>query len=354
MKLRELTAEQRRIVLDAAEIYAQFVEVREERKAYRGGMHWKKAGSGEYLIRSLDRYGSQQSMGPRSRHTEQTYRDFVRHKHDLNSRFKSLGTEVRRLARFCVAGGVNRVPRLGADIVRLLDTNGLLGAHLLVLGSYALYAYEMAAGIHLRAGLLQTEDFDIFLDSGRQLNLVESVRKLGLIGLLRKVDKTFKLAADRSFRAVNARGFAVELIKPASDRGTARFSVGAGRDLIAEQLPGLQWLTVLPTMTQIVISENGFPVRFIVPEPRVFALHKLWLSIQPTRSPLKRKRDFRQGEAVAQLALEYLNLAFDDAVLTALPADLTAMVPGLVARLRSRAAGRSAGGSSLPVGFDED
>ncbi len=57
-------------------------------------------------------------------------------------------------------------------------------------------------------------------------------------------------------------------------------------------------------MTQIVIAENGYPVRFIVPDPRVFALHKIWLSLQPTRDPIKRKRDFRQGEAVASLALE--------------------------------------------------
>lgn len=352
MKLRELTAEQRRILLDASQVYAQFVEVRDQLKVYRGGMHWKKTGSGEYLIRSLDRYGSQQSLGPRSRRTDQTYRDFTRSKQELRSRLKSLGAEVRRQARFCVAAGVNRVPRLAADIVRLLDTNGLLGTHLLVLGSFAIYAYETAAGVQLGAGLLQTEDFDVLFDSGGDLNLLQPIRKLGLIGLLRKADKTFKLPATRSFRAVNAHGFAVELIKPAFGRA-AQFSLGAGRDLIAEALPGLDWLTVLPAMTQIVIAENGFPVRFIVPEPRLFALHKLWVSLQPTRSPLKRKRDFRQGEAIARLAVDYLNLAFNDAFIAATPPDLAAIVPGLISRLRSRES-PGASRSRLPVGFDEE
>jgi hypothetical protein len=201
---------------------------------------------------------------------------------------------------------------------------------LIVLGSYALYAYEMAAGVQLRAGLLQTEDFDALLDARRDLDLAAPIRNLGLIGILRKVDKTFKLAAPRSFRALNARGFAAELITPPSKPGARPFSIGLRRDLIAEQLPGLQWLSVLPTMSQIIIAENGFPARFIVPDPRVFALHKLWLSLQPTRSPLKRKRDFRQDEAVAQLALDYLNLPFDDALLGAMPPELASTVPGLL------------------------
>ncbi len=353
MKLRELTAEQRRIAVDVTQLYEQFVAVRDERKAYRGGMHWKKAGSREYLIRSLDRHGRQRSLGPRSRQTEETCRSFIRHKRELNSRFKSLGAEMRRIARFCVAAGVNRVPRIGADIVRMLDTNGLLGTHLVVLGSFALYAYEMAAGVQLRAGLLQTEDFDTLLDASRDLDLAAPIKNLGLIGILRKVDKTFKMAAPRSFRAVNARGFAVELIRAQSKPGVGPFSIGLSRDLIAEQLPGLQWLSVLPAMSQIIIAENGFPARFIFPEPRVFALHKLWLSLQPTRSPLKRKRDFRQGEAVAQLALDYLNLPFDDAFLGAMPPELASMVPGLLDRLRSRSATISSR-ASMPVGFDDD
>jgi hypothetical protein len=140
LRLKELTAEQRRIALDAAQLYEQFVEFREERKAYRGGLHWKRVGGKDYLIRTLDREGSQQSLGPRSRETEQTHRNFTQRKRELSSGLKLLQEELRRQARFCVAAGVNRVPRLAADIVRLLDTKGLLGTPLIVVGSHALYA----------------------------------------------------------------------------------------------------------------------------------------------------------------------------------------------------------------------
>ena len=131
-------------------------------------------------------------------------------------------------------------------------------------------------------------------------------------------------------------------------------SLGRNEDLVAEPLHGLDWFADAPRLTQIVIAENGFPVRFIVPDPRVFALHKLWLSMHPARDPLKRKRDFRQGEAVASLALEYLNLSFDDDPINMLPPELTSMRTGLIERLKKR---RSAPGqeseSALPLGFED-
>ncbi len=43
-----------------------------------------------------------------------------------------------------------------------------------------------------------------------------------------------------------------------------------------------------------------------VPDPRAFALHKLWLAGQPDRNPLKKRRDENQGLAVAQLIIRYL------------------------------------------------
>ena len=62
---------------------------------------------------------------------------------------------------------------------------------------------------------------------------------------------------------------------------------------------------------------------------------------------------FQIGEAVASLALEYLNLSFDESVISELPQALTSMKDGLLERLRSRRseAHRQAE-SSLPPGFD--
>ena len=351
MKFKELTAEQRRIAVDAIQLYQHFLDLRQEYQEFRGGLHWKQVGSREYLVKTLDREGHQQSLGPRSPKTEELLRRFADGKKELRQQIKALEDELITRAKFCVAAGVNRVPRISADIVRLLDSKGVLGTHLIVLGSHAIYAYETAAGVQLKAGLLQTNDLDTLLDAKADLEIAGDVRNAGLLGLIQRIDKTFRLARQRSFRAVNSKGFMVELIRAPLSEHRA-MSLGRNEDLIAEPLQGLDWLADAPRMTQIVIAEDGYPVRFIVPDPRVFALHKMWLSTHPTRDPLKRKRDFHQGEAVAGLALEYLNLSFDDEAINKLPSELTSMRTGLIDRLRSR---RSAVGQdiepSLPPGF---
>jgi len=349
MKLEELSAEQRRIAVDTAQLYEHSIELQAQRRTLRGGLYWKKVAGHDYLVRITDRIGGNRSLGPRSPETEQAYREFTETKRDLDTRIKSINEEVARQAKFCVAAGVNRVPRLAADIVRSLDASGLLGTHLIILGSHAMYAYEMAAGVQLKAGVLQTEDLDTLLNTKAEIELAGSLRSAGLLGILQDVDKTFKPQRKRSFRAVNAKGFMVDLIRAPIDSSGGFTSIG----LVAEQLRGLEWLTALPLMTQIVIADNGFPVRFVVPEPRVFALHKLWVSLQPTRDPIKRKRDLRQAEAVVQLALDYFNLSFDDAAIKALPSELTSMIPGLVDRINDRRPKTQSGRTALPPGFED-
>src|SRR5271156_2905456 len=350
-KLKELTAEQRRIAVDTAQLYEHLLELDVERRAFHGGLYWKTVAGRDYLVRTIGPHRGNRSLGPRSPETEKAYLEFTGTKRDLDERIKSINEQITRQAKFCVAAGVNRVPRLSADIVRSLDASGLLGSHLIILGSHAMYAYEMAAGVQLKAGLLQTEDLDTLLNTKSVIELAGSVRSSGLLGVLQSVDETFKPQLKRSFRAVNAKGFMVDLIRAPIDPagGLALTSIGGGSDLIAEPLRGLEWLTALPLMTQIVIADNGFPVRFIVPEPRVFALHKLWVSLHPTRDPIKRKRDLHQAEAVVQLSLDYFNLRFDDPAIKALPSDLTSMIPGLVERINDR---RSKTQTALPPGFE--
>jgi hypothetical protein len=351
MKLKELSAEQRRIAVDTAQLYEHSIELQAQRRTLRGGLYWKKVAGHDYLVRITDRIGGNRSLGPRSPETEQAYREFTETKRDLDTRIKSINEEVARQAKFCLAAGVNRVPRLAADIVRSLDASGLLGTHLIILGSHAMYAYEMAAGVQLKAGVLQTEDLDTLLNTKAEIELAGSLRSAGLLGILQDVDKTFKPQRKRSFRAVNAKGFMVDLIRAPIDSDSSGGFTSIG--LVAEQLRGLEWLTALPLMTQIVIADNGFPVRFVVPEPRAFALHKLWVSLQPTRDPIKRKRDLRQAEAVVQLALDYFNLSFDDAAIKALPSELTSMIPGLVDRINDRRPKTQSGRTALPPGFED-
>jgi hypothetical protein len=87
LNFKELTAEQRRIAVDAIQ---HFLDLRQEYQEFRGGLHWKQVGSREYLIKTLDRVGHQQSLGPRSPKTEETLRRFTERKKELREQIKAL------------------------------------------------------------------------------------------------------------------------------------------------------------------------------------------------------------------------------------------------------------------------
>lgn len=53
--------------------------------------------------------------------------------------------------------------------------------------------------------------------------------------------------------------------------------------------------------SSVVIGHDGMPAPMIAPDPRAFAVYKLWLSKQPDREPAKMPRDRAQALAVTDL-----------------------------------------------------
>ncbi len=51
-------------------------------------------------------------------------------------------------------------------------------------------------------------------------------------------------------------------------------------------------------MIQVVPAKGDAAAKIAAPDPRRFALQKLWLAEKPTRDPLKKPKDRRQGEAL--------------------------------------------------------
>lgn len=123
------------------------------------------------------------------------------------------------------------MPKLTAKILRKLSQERLLGDHLLVVGTNALWAYEAKTGIQLTSELLATTDADFLMDSRKHVSLLtEHARKEGIIGLLKKVDSSFEMRSERDFKAINKEGFSVDLIQPedfkAQLSGKARKTLG--------------------------------------------------------------------------------------------------------------------------------
>ena len=322
MNFSEMDGDTRRILIDTTQVYEAFLQTLEDARRYRGGMRWKKTAGKDYLFRTWGRRGYGRGLGPRSPETEEIFAQFHGGKKAIEQRKDALQKQIVRQARFCIATGVNRVPKITANIIRLLDNAGVMGHGLTILGTNAIFAYEVACGVLARSSLLATGDIDLLFDSRAKLRMVGQIDTAGLIGILRKVDRSFEIQARGHFRAVNQAGFVVEMVKPVPippqkiERQTLS---GASDDLVAAEMEGFLWLQNAPKFVRIAISEDGFPVRMHVPDPRFFALNKLWVGELSSRNPLKRSRDREQAEMVIQLAEGYLNLSFDDPALRVFP-----------------------------------
>jgi hypothetical protein len=129
---------------------------------------------------------------------------------------------------------------------------------------------------------------------------------------------------------VNRDGYFVDLIRPESrnvmrDRSPAALS-DLPDELHGSPINGLAWLVNAPRFHAVAVAEDGYPVPLVCLDPRVFALHKAWISRDPRRDPRKKVRDLEQARACAAIASSRLGLSFDDkSALSVLPASVRAL-----------------------------
>ncbi len=332
MEFAELDEDQRRRLIDVRQGFEAWRAAELElRHSYHSRMYWRHRGNQSYLYCITDR--SERSLGPRGDMTEEIKRKHDERRAELKARIARTRRRLVSMARVNRAAGLGRVPRTAAHILRRLDAEGLLGRQLFVIGTHALFAYEAASGVLFDAGLTATNDVDLLWDVRRRLSLaLADARAEGVLGLLKQVDRSFE-AQRNSFRAVNAEGYYVDLLRPIEkdEPHVASLKLGdADDDLEAAAIAGLEWLIGAPRFEQIVVGADGLPLYMCCIDPRVFALHKFWVAQQDDREPLKRRRDIAQARAVAAVASQYLGLRFSPKELMMLPRRLIEAAPQLL------------------------
>jgi hypothetical protein len=87
--------------------------------------------------------------------------------------------------------------------------------------------------------------------------------------------------------------------------------------------PEQDWLLPGRRVEHVVCGLDGLPARMIAPDPRWFALQKLWLAEKPQRNPLKKSKDEQQGSMLLDAIVKRMpHYPLDAAFRAELPEEL--------------------------------
>ena len=292
MEIQDLPEDAIRQYINARQSFAAYKQAKVRALAYRGGMVWKTVKGRDYLVRTTTK-SAQTSLGVRSESTEAIYLKFTEGKDISQESVGGLKAALVRHQRLNRALRIGRTPNIIIDVLAALESAGM-AEYFTVVGTNALYAYETAA-----SGLLATQDFDLLWDNRKKLSLVLQGGLLvdEMIGLLKKVDRSFVIREDQKYTAVNKDGYEVDFIRRNSDVNPARFSA-LDDDFWVVKARNADWLLSAPKFKAMVVGVNGQMAYMNTVDPRAFALFKLWMAEQNDREYGKRLRDAAQAKAV--------------------------------------------------------
>lgn len=313
--IQPFSAEQERALINMRQRYDAWIEAERELAALPYNLKRKKIGDYEYLYEITDREGNGTSLGRWDEEKQARFDTYQADKSAAKARREGARDALAETSRIARA---LRLPMLSADagpILREADRRSLLGSHLLVIGTNAMAAYALEAAGTFRNVPDETEDFDLAWAAE------EAEDTARLWNMLKAVDPTFTVNSEREFQARNAKAYEVELLIAPSRLGTL-----APKDKPRPvPLPEQEWLLPGRRVDQVLPCRDGTPARIVAPDPRWFALHKLWLGAQAKRNPLKRRKDTIQGTALLDAVAEAMpHYPLDDAFAATIPEELRA------------------------------
>jgi hypothetical protein len=309
--------EQLRVIANLRQFYEVWIDADRARIALDYQLTWKPRGGRDYLYTVVDRDGNGTSLGPRSPATEAQFAAFQAGKAAAVERERASSAALADACRIYRALRLGTIASAAAAVLREADRRKLLGSSLMVVGTNAMAAYELEAMRRFAIGMDATEDFDLAWSGRVVLAGVGSTAPI--LGLLKAVDSTYTVNVERPFQARNKNAYEVEiLIAPSIASSYPKLE-----RLKPVALPEQEWLLQGTRVDQVVCGRDATPARIVAPDPRYFALQKLWLADKPTRDPRKRPKDKRQGEALLNaIASSMPHYRLDDEFGASLPVEL--------------------------------
>lgn len=280
--------EQARALINLEQRYHVWLEAERGLAALPYDLRRKDVGGRFYLYEIRDRSGNGTSLGPWSPEQQTRFDDYHAKKADLKLRRDSSRPQMEEAGKIARALRAPMLSSEAGEILREADKRGLLGAMVLVVGTNAMIAYAVEAGGFIRAAPDETQDFDLTWSA------TEPVEGQPLWSMLKAVDPTYTVNFERSFQARNAKAYEVEVLCAPSRTATMSRQDNPRPFALPEQ----EWLLNGRPVDRVVVCRDGKPARLVTPDPRWFALQKLWMGAQAKRNPLKRSKDLKQGAAL--------------------------------------------------------
>ena len=293
MAITPFSDEQLRALVNLRQRYEVWRDTERALRALPYDLRIKSVNGKQYLYEIADRSGNGKSLGPLDEQRQAQFDRYHTEKDALQARRDSTRAALAESGK--IARAV-RVPQMASDagpILREADIRGLFDGALMVAGTNCMVAYALEAGGTIDAAD-ETLDFDLAWTSLTELGGTP------VWSLLKAVDSTFTLNTERTFQARNAKAYEVELLAAPSRAVTLSRRERPRPIPMAEQ----EWTLRGKPVDQIAICRNASAVRLVAPDPRWFALFKLWLSRQEKRNRFKRGKDRQQGHTVLDAVAE--------------------------------------------------
>lgn len=305
MSYTELDAEAVQQLANTAATHHQRAHSVSAAERYRHEMRWVQFGDAQHLHKvDADTAVLIKDFGLRSEKLERLHDDYVHRQGQARAEWEAADRAHRRSIALNIEAGVVRVPDIVIGILDALARYGL-NEHYLVIGTHALYAYEVAAGVYFDPPTMATNDVDLLWDVQKRMKLLQAMASAdcSMIEVLQTVDVTFERMEDQKESAMNAEAFTVDFLRRREPEpfSPALCITEREGDIFPVQAERAQDFLSSPRFEQVVVGLNGKTSLLRTIDPKTFVDFKHWMSGLPTRDPLKRHRDKRQALAVAEL-----------------------------------------------------
>ena len=305
-----ISSEAQRNIANLEQAYSAWLDTARSLHELPASMYWAQKSDADYLIAKLTAKDNGTAQGPRNAQTEQQYAQYIEEKQRLQARLEQQESILmERVALYKTR--LFRLPQmidLIGKILRQLDIEELLGIDVMVVGTNAFSAYELACGVRFPTGNEATEDFDLTWCRQTKAALTFNAglpmreQRKSLFAVLRDIDSSYKINRSKPYQAINDKQYEVELLAAPSVHPLPKTEAFSPMYSLFEQ----ESLLLGRPVSCVLATENGKACPLVVPDPRYMALHKLWLARKPERKASKKDKDQRQGYVLLDAVRHFL------------------------------------------------